>query len=94
MFNFSLTLLQIIKEYKEVGVCVCIASCSGELRFIYFVVSFMGETLFFFLLALNFLLPGASVVSALTLHKIGLKLDLRKNKPICIRTFPSVKVEH
>ncbi|KAJ7395992.1 solute carrier family 26 member 5 [Pitangus sulphuratus] len=28
-FNFSLTLLQIIKEYKEVDVCVCIACCSG-----------------------------------------------------------------
>lgn len=32
--NSSLTLLQIIKEYKEVGVSVCIASCSGELRFL------------------------------------------------------------
>lgn len=43
-FNLSLTLLQIIKEYKEVGVCVCIASCSGKLRFFSFLVSFMGET--------------------------------------------------
>jgi len=32
-FNFCLTLLQVIKEYKEVDVCVCIASCSGELRY-------------------------------------------------------------
>lgn len=40
VFNFGLTVLQVIKEYKEVGVCVCIASCSGELSFC---VTFVGK---------------------------------------------------
>lgn len=43
VFNFGLTVLQVIKEYKEVGVCVCIASCSGELSFC---VTFVGKTIF------------------------------------------------
>ena len=67
MFNFSLTLLQVIKEYNEVGVCVCIASGSGELSFL---CDLYRKDCYFisFPLALNFLLPGASVVSGLILH--------------------------
>lgn len=88
VFNCSLTLLQIIKEYKEVSVHVCIASCSGEL--IFFVNLWERLCFISYPLFLSFLLPVASVVSVLILSNIELKFNLRKSKPVWIRAFTSV----